>query len=170
VQGQALRADGIQGYLGAVRISELALAVRVPTSTVRYYERIGLLREPERTAAGYRDYDSDAANRLLFVHRARTIGLSCEQIAELLPVWDGANCTGARVRITDLIEQKQVEIAERIVELEALAVQLDAVQSLIDSAPAPATCATDLSCCMPAGPVDVTLNAVSPTVAPRHKS
>ena len=57
----------------------------MPTSTVRYYERIGLLAAPARTTAGYRDYDEDAAARLLFVHRARTMGLSCDQIATLLP-------------------------------------------------------------------------------------
>ena len=62
-------------------------------STVRYYERIGLLAEPARTDSGYREYDNDAATRLLFVTRARKLGLTCEQIVELLPIWDGTNCT-----------------------------------------------------------------------------
>ena len=47
---------------------------------------------PARTGSGYRDYDEDSATRLLFVSRARRLGLSCEQIAELLPVWGGADC------------------------------------------------------------------------------
>ena len=51
-----------------MRISELADRVGVPTSTVRYYERIGLLGSvPPVRASGYRDYDDDAATRLLFV-------------------------------------------------------------------------------------------------------
>jgi DNA-binding transcriptional MerR regulator len=40
-----------------LRIAELARAVGVPTDTVRYYERVGLLPPPRRTAGGYRDYD-----------------------------------------------------------------------------------------------------------------
>ena len=57
-----------------MRISELAERVGVPTSTVRYYERVGLVASPARTASGYRDYDDDAASRLLFVTRAPTSG------------------------------------------------------------------------------------------------
>ena len=60
-----------------MRISELAEHVGVPTSTVRYYERVGLLGAPGRTGSGYRDYDEDDAARLLFVARARHLGLSC---------------------------------------------------------------------------------------------
>ena len=63
-----------------MRISELAEHVGVPTSTVRYYERVGLLGAPGRTGSGYRDYDEDDAARLLFVTRARHMGLSCGQI------------------------------------------------------------------------------------------
>ena len=80
-----------------MRISELADKVGVPVSTVRYYERIGLLAEPARTGSGYREYDDDSATQLLFVTRARKLGLTCEQIVELLPIWGGTNCTlGAR--------------------------------------------------------------------------
>jgi DNA-binding transcriptional MerR regulator len=57
-----------------MRISELAERVGVPTSTVRYYERIGLLGPPARTGSGYRDYGEDSATLLLFVHRARRMG------------------------------------------------------------------------------------------------
>jgi DNA-binding transcriptional MerR regulator len=69
-----------------VRISELADRIGVAPSTVRYYERIGLIPDPPRTPAGYRAYDDGDATRLLFVIRARRIGLTLEQIAEVLPV------------------------------------------------------------------------------------
>ena len=65
-----------------MRISELAATAGVPTSTVRYYERVGLLTLPARTSSGYRDYGEDAAARLLFITRARRMGLSCEQRSE----------------------------------------------------------------------------------------
>mgnify|MGYP006176369751 CR=1 FL=1 len=80
-------------YRGQVRISELADKVGVPVSTVRYYERIGLLPDPARTGSGYREYDADSATQLLFVTRARKLGLTCEQVIELLPIWGGSNCT-----------------------------------------------------------------------------
>ena len=47
-----------------MRISQLADSAGVPTSTVRYYERVGLMVAPARTASGYRDYADDAAARL----------------------------------------------------------------------------------------------------------
>ncbi len=68
-----------------MRISELAESAGVPASTVRYYERVGLMALPARTSAGYRDYGDDAAARLLFIARARRMGLSCEQIGSVLP-------------------------------------------------------------------------------------
>ena len=146
-----------------MRISELADQVGVPTSTVRYYERVGLLPTPTRTASGYRDYDEDAAGRLLFVSRARRMGLTCDQIAELLPIWDGSNCGAAQERVTELIEQKQVELAARIQELERFAAQLDVVRADLAASPPPPACRTDLSCCVPetAGPGPVPVDLVT---------
>ena len=139
-----------------MRISELADRVGVPTSTVRYYERIGLLEPPARTVAGYRDYDEIEATRLLFVSRARKMGLSCEQITDLLPVWGGNNCAAAHERVGGLIHDKQAEVADRIAELQEFAVQLDAVRVALDASPPPSVCRTDLTCCVPVsqpGPV-----------------
>jgi DNA-binding transcriptional MerR regulator len=138
-----------------VRISELADRVGVPTSTVRYYERIGLLGAPARTGSGYRDYGEDSATHLLFVHRARRMGLSCEQIAELLPVWGGANCTAAHDRVGRLIDEKQAEIAERVAELEEFARQLHDVRTTLEASPPAAECQTDLSCCVPSGDIQM---------------
>jgi DNA-binding transcriptional MerR regulator len=133
-----------------VRIAELAEHVGVPTSTVRYYERVGLLGPPARTESGYRDYDDADAARLLFVARARRMGLSCEQIVELLPVWAGANCAAARERVVDLIEEKRAEVAARIHDLELFAGQLDTVRARLERAAPPGACRSDLSCCVPA--------------------
>ena len=122
----------------------------MPVSTVRYYERIGLMGTPARTGSGYRDYDDASATRLLFVSRARRLGLSCEQIAELLPVWGGTDCTSAQDRVARLIDDKRAEIVARIEELTAFAAQLHGVRASLEAAPAPAACRTDLNCCVPA--------------------
>ena len=146
-----------------MRISELAQTADVPTSTVRYYERVGLLPLPERTSGGYRDYGGDAAARLLFITRARRMGLSCEQITTLLPVWAGTNCEAARDQVGRLVEQKKSEIAERMAELEQFLVQLDEVRDALDREPPVQLCRADLSCCVPqaSGPVELEL-------IPRH--
>ena len=130
-------------------IGEVARQAGVATSTVRYYERVGLIADPERTTSGYRDYDDGAANRLLFIMRARRMGLTCEQIAEVLPIWDGVTCGPAHDEIARLVEAKRAEIAERIRELERFADQLDEVGAALAGAPPPAQCRTDLSCCVP---------------------
>lgn len=140
-----------------VRISELADRVGVPVSTVRYYERIGLMGDPARTDSGYRDYDDESATHLLFVTRARRLGVSCEQIAELLPIWGGANCRSAHDRVVHLIGEKQQSIAARINELVELSGQLELVRETLDAAPPPNACRTDLTCCMPDGGSDLSL-------------
>ena len=153
MQGQPLDpASGFKVYRGSVRISELAESVGVPTSTVRYYERVGLMTGPTRTASGYRDYGDEAADRLRFITRARRMGLSCEQIGGLIPVWAGTNCSGAHERVGRLVDEKQAEIAERIAELERFASQLEAVRASLDAEPPLAECRRDLTCCVPESP------------------
>jgi hypothetical protein len=90
------------------------------------------------------------------------MGLSCEQIIELLPIWDGSSCAGAQERVRQLIDDKQREIAARVAELEAFSSQLEVVAAVLDASPPPAGCCTDLSCCVPAtnaAPVLVELGA-----------
>jgi DNA-binding transcriptional MerR regulator len=132
-----------------MRISELADRAGVTPSTVRYYERIGLVPSPLRTPSGYRDYDDKAPARLLFVIRAKRIGLSLQQISELLPIWDGVNCAATHEQITSLVDAKRAEVLEHIRELQAFAAQLDEVREALAGAPPRADCLPDLSCCVP---------------------
>jgi DNA-binding transcriptional MerR regulator len=146
-----------------MRISELAERAGVSTSTVRYYERIGLVPAPARTASGYRSYDDDAASRLLFVTRAKRLGFSLEEISELLGVWNGTNCGTTHDRVTRLVDDKRAEIVERIAELRQFASQLDEVRDLLSDTP-PDTCLPDLSCCVPNTADDsVPVQLASPT-------
>src|SRR6266508_3019548 len=59
-----------------MRIGELATRTGVPAKTIRYWEQLGLLPQPARTAAGDRDYPPQAATRLGFVRAAQSIGMS----------------------------------------------------------------------------------------------
>jgi DNA-binding transcriptional MerR regulator len=61
-----------------MNIGELARAADTKTETIRYYERIGLLAAPPRTAGTYRDYSAEHVSRLSFTRRARDLGFSIE--------------------------------------------------------------------------------------------
>ena len=142
---------GFKVYSAHMRISELAERLGVAPSTVRYYERIGLVPSPARTQSGYRSYDDEAEARLLFVTRAKRIGLTLDQIAEVLPIWGGVNCSATHEEIARLVDAKRVDVLERTRELQRFADQLDEVRTALAEAPPPAACLPDLSCCVPSG-------------------
>src|SRR5918992_3569756 len=68
--------------LMSLRVSELAGQAGLTTDTVRYYERVGLLPEPPRSASGYRQYDEELADRLRFIKGAQRFGLRLGEIKE----------------------------------------------------------------------------------------
>jgi DNA-binding transcriptional MerR regulator len=67
-----------------MRIGELADATDVSTKTIRYYESLGLVAEPTRTAGGYRDYGDSDIERLRFIRDAQSTGLTLSEIASVL--------------------------------------------------------------------------------------
>ena len=72
----------------AYSIGDLARATDTKVETIRYYERIGLLPEPERTAGNYRSYEAAHLGRLSFIRRARELGFSIDQVRNLLGLAD----------------------------------------------------------------------------------
>src|SRR3546814_2112921 len=65
-------------------IGDLAKATNTKVVTIRYYEKIGLLPAPDRTAGNYRSYSATHLGRLSFIRRARDLGFSIEQVRDLL--------------------------------------------------------------------------------------
>ena len=76
----------------ALTVSALAGQAGLSADTVRYYERVGLLPEPARSAAGYRLYDQAAVSRLRLIKGAQRAGLRLREIGELLQVADQGQC------------------------------------------------------------------------------
>lgn len=101
-----------------MRIGELARQGGVPATTLRYYEQLGLLPEPGRTASGYRTYDDVALERLSFIRSAQAVGLTLAEVREVLGIRDAGEAP-CRV-VTDLIERRHAEVRSRIAELSAL--------------------------------------------------
>ncbi|NUQ91510.1 MAG: heavy metal-responsive transcriptional regulator [Gemmatimonadaceae bacterium] len=71
-----------------MRIGEVATNARVSVETLRYYERRGLLPNPERSASGYRSYGPDTVRRVRFVRHAQQLGFTLDEIADLLGMWE----------------------------------------------------------------------------------
>jgi Cu(I)-responsive transcriptional regulator len=108
-----------------MNIGELARASDTKVETIRYYERIGLLPAPPRTAGNYRDYSAAHASRLSFTRRARDLGFSIEQIRVLLGLADQKqrSCETvdviARAHLTD-VKRKLADLNALRRELESL--------------------------------------------------
>lgn len=69
-----------------IKIGELAERCGVSRDTLRFYERVGLLDPPRRTASGHRVYDEEAVQRMEFIRRSQQLGLTLEDIRELLRI------------------------------------------------------------------------------------
>lgn len=78
-------------------IGELAEEVGVPTSTLRYYERSGLVSPDGRTSGNYRIYGAAAVERVRFIRAAQATGFTLEDIARLLDFKDGDQSRAARL-------------------------------------------------------------------------
>ena len=76
----------------------LARRTNCNLETIRYYEKIGMMPAPPRTAAGYRVYDESHVRRLRFILRARELGFAIEEIRGLLQLVEGGNQTCAEVK------------------------------------------------------------------------
>lgn len=75
-------------------ISQLAKRAGVKAETVRYYQRIGLLRTPRRPGRGFRSYDDEDASHLRFIKHGQTLGFVLSEIAALLNL-TSADCEQA---------------------------------------------------------------------------
>jgi MerR family copper efflux transcriptional regulator len=95
-----------------MKIGELAQAGHVTSKTVRYYEGIGLLPAPERTASGYRDYGGDAVDRLRFIRDAQAAGLSLAETGHILRMKDNGESTCEHT--SALIDRHLAEIDAQI--------------------------------------------------------
>ncbi|MFZ5673189.1 MAG: MerR family transcriptional regulator [Pseudomonadota bacterium] len=94
--------------------AELAQRTGCNLETVRYYEKIGLLPEPPRTASGFRSYDTTHERRLRFVLRARELGFSLDEIRQLLRLVDERDqpCAEARVIAASHLDDVRAKIAD----------------------------------------------------------
>ena len=104
----------------SLTIGQLAQLAEVNVETIRYYQRIGLVNEPVKPASGYRRYAQSMVETLKFINRAKQMGFSLQEIAELIELGESA-CNRVRLRA----EAKREQINAQIQELENLRQTLD---------------------------------------------
>src|SRR4051794_4141606 len=108
-----------------MNIGELARVADTKAETIRYYERIGLLPSPPRTAGNYRDYSGEHVSRLTFTRRARDLGFSIEQIRALLNLADdeGRSCEA----VDAIAREHLADVKRKLADLSALRRELDSL-------------------------------------------
>ena len=106
-----------------MKIGELSRATGANIETIRYYERIGLLPAPARTAANYRSYGPAHRSRLSFVRHSRELGFTIEEIRSLLDLSDdpARDCGEADRIATAHLGQVEAKIAQLVLLRDELA-------------------------------------------------
>jgi DNA-binding transcriptional MerR regulator len=114
--------------MNGLRVTELAEAAGVAASTVRFYERVGLLTPAKRAENGYRLFDPSAIDELAFISRAKGIGMSLEDIAELVAAWPDTECRLLQDQLRGFLDERIGQVRAQRDELAAFEAQLSAVR------------------------------------------
>lgn len=109
-----------------MKIGEISKTTGIPVETIRYYEKIGLVPEPEREASGYRQYRQSHLDRLLFIKRCRNLDMAQDEIRELIRLADqpDADCS----EVDALLARHLSHVRERLKELASLEDTLEQLQ------------------------------------------
>jgi MerR family copper efflux transcriptional regulator len=126
-----------------MRIGEIAERADISTKALRYYERVGLLDEPDRTPSGYRDYREAVLDRLRFIRSAQAAGLTLGEIKGIIAFREqGSPPCG---HVLELIDGRAADLDRRITELSALRDDLRVLAQRGRSL-SPEACSPDLVC------------------------
>lgn len=117
-----------------MKISEVADRSGIPASTLRYYERLGLL-SPDRGGNGYRHFDEAHIERLGFIDAAKQLGLELPEIRRLLELADTGTCTGIKAALLPLLAGQIAEVEHQLETLDRLRGHLHEAQEHVTACP-----------------------------------
>jgi MerR family mercuric resistance operon transcriptional regulator len=108
------RVRGYRGLMTGLRSGQLARAAGLNPQTLRYYERRGLLAEPDRTLGGHRVYPEEAVTLLRVIKAAQRLGFTLDEVAELLEsrTRGAVGSSGLRARATGKLAEVEAKIAD----------------------------------------------------------
>ncbi len=111
-------------------IGALACAANVHGETIRFYQRKGLMREPQRQIGTVRRYGQADLGRLRFIRTAQKLGFSLEEVGHLLQLEDGTHCKQAQ----ELAQDKLLTVRTKLADLACMAAALAQVVERCDAA------------------------------------
>ncbi|MEP7203091.1 MAG: MerR family transcriptional regulator [Ilumatobacteraceae bacterium] len=114
------------------KIKEVSERTGFSAATLRYYEEIGLLPQPIRTTAGYRIFDDHTLERLAFIARAKQLGCTLDEIADLTVAWEGGRCGPVQDRLRTVVADKLDGARHQIVELMTLSADLQRAAATLE--------------------------------------
>ena len=120
-----------------MKIGELAKATGLTAKTIRYYEAEGLIPDPPRTNSGYRAYAEPDVARLVFILKAKRLGLSLDEIKGILQLhdWSEPTCVHVRSLLVEKVAQIETVIQDLLDFKEELESLRDRATSLVDCRP-----------------------------------
>ena len=121
-----------------MRIGEVAERVGINPKTIRYYEGIGLLPDPERLPSGYREYNDDDVDRLGFIRTAQRLGLTLAEISEILAFREREERPCEYV--LGVLDRQVADLDRRMAEMAHLRHELIALKGKADRLPAEEGC------------------------------
>jgi len=131
--------------MDGVKISEAARATGFTVSALRFYAKEGVV-VPERTSTGYRSYGDDQLESLRFVARGKQLGLSLEDITELLELLGEEECAPVQTRIRHLVGERISQAQDQIAELVAFTSQLQSAAARLGVHTPDGACDDDCGC------------------------
>jgi MerR family transcriptional regulator, copper efflux regulator len=148
---------------GRYRIAEIARLSGFSPSALRYYEQAGVLAAPERTPAGYRRYSDRDLDRLRLIARAKDLGCTLEEIAELALAWDSDECGPVKHRLRALVRDKVSEVEAHLAEQAVFADQLRSTAAALAGRPLDGPCDDSCGCTTATGSGATTGSATGAT-------
>lgn len=148
-------------------IGQVAERTGFSTSTLRFYEQHGLLEPTGRTDAGYRLYDDTSLARLTFIDRAKQLGCTLEEIADLAELRDADDCGPVQARLHYLVTAKIADAQQRSTELVRFTAQLQTAATHLGGDPVDGPCGAGCACLT--DPLEITRSGLTP-VEPGHRA
>lgn len=105
--------NSFERFKNSLTIGAFAQAAGVNVETIRFYQRKGLLSEPEKPLGSIRRYGGNDVARVRFVKSAQQLGFSLDEISELLMLQDGTQCSQART----MAEHKLINVRQKLADL-----------------------------------------------------
>lgn len=123
-----------------MRIGEVAKAAGVNLQTLRFYERCGLLRKPNRNKSGYRSYSVETVQIVCFIKQSQELGYTLQEIKQLLSLRERPDRNSTEVRA--IVQSKLSEIERKITQLQQMRGELNQILNTCECGEVTTRCPT----------------------------